>query len=96
MLKKKERGCKMGEKEIKRKCIACNSLKSRDELVKITINNKKEIKVMPDSKFFGRSAYICKNDKCLETAFKKDKIYKILKTKPAEDLKEKIRAVLEN
>ena len=51
---------------------------------------------MPDSKFFGRSAYICKNDKCLETAFKKDKIYKILKTKPAEDLKEKIRAVLEN
>ena len=66
------------KKEILRKCIACNRLKSRDQLIKITIKKTTgEIKVNPDSKFFGRSAYICKNDECVNNAFKKGKFFKI-------------------
>ena len=54
-----------------------------------------EIKVNPDSQFFGRSIYICKNEECVNNAFKKGKIFKILKIKDDDLLKEKIRAVLD-
>ena len=61
----------MDEKKIIRKCAACNALKSRDNFIKITVNKSKEIKIMPDSKFFGRSVYICKNNDCIKNIFKK-------------------------
>ena len=85
----------MDENKIIRKCAACNTEKSIKEFIKITANKSKEVKVMPDSRFFGRSAYICKNQACIEKVFKKGRIYKILKIKPDETLKEKIRTVLE-
>ena len=86
----------MEENKIIRKCAACNCLKSRNKLIRITINKNKEIRVMPDSKFFGRSLYICKSEDCVKNVFKKGRIFKILKIKPDEKLEEKIRAVLEN
>lgn len=85
----------MDETRIIRKCIACNTLKSRNDLIKITTNKLGEIKIMPDSKFAGRSVYVCKNEDCLKSAFKKGKLYKILKIKPDEIIEQKIRAVLE-
>lgn len=81
---------------IQRKCIACNILKSRTDLIKITVNNKGEFAVLPDSKFVGRSAYICKSKDCIEKAFKKDKLFRILKIRHDDGLMEKIRAVLES
>lgn len=87
----------MDETKIKRKCIACNSIKSRNELIKITKNNKtNEIKIQPDSYFMGRSTYICKNKECITKAFKKGRLYKTLKIKQDESLEEKIRTVLES
>ncbi len=86
----------MDEQNIFRKCIACNTLKSRDRLIKITINKAKEIQVMPDSKFQGRSVYICKNSECVQKALKKNRIYRILRVNPDKFPEEKIRAVLEN
>ena len=68
-----------------------------NELIKITVNKStKELRISPSSNFVGRSLYICKNFSCIDTAFKKGRIYKILKIKPDETFKEKIRAVLEN
>ncbi len=85
----------MQEDQIYRKCIACNQLTPRSQLVKITKNKTTgEIKINPDSKFFGRSAYICKNDECINNAFKKGKLFKILHISQDDTLKEKIRAVL--
>ena len=81
---------------VERKCIVCNKTKSRDDLIKITKNSNNEVRVMPDSSFFGRSAYICKSQECVCKAFKKDKLFKILKINPEESLKEKIWAVLES
>ena len=88
----------MDEEKIIRKCVACNSLKSRNELVKITVKKNdsgSEIMVNPDTKFFGRSVYICRNKACIDNAFKKGRLFKILKIKPDDSIKEKIRAVLE-
>lgn len=62
-----------------RKCISCGELKQRKDLIKVTNSNDK-IVVQPDSKTFGRSAYICKNKVCIEKAFVKNKLGKNLKT----------------
>lgn len=87
----------MKENFIKRKCIACNEIKDRNDLIKITVDkNKNVVEVMPDNLFFGRSAYVCKSCECVQKALKKDKLFKILRIKPDDILKEKIRAVLES
>lgn len=78
-----------------RKCCGCNIEENKENLIKITRSKNSEVRVMPDSKFTGRSVYICPNSECIEKAFKKGKLFKILKCKQDETLKEKIRAVLE-
>ena len=69
------------EKIQKRKCVGCGELKSRTELIKITKEHSTEdIIIEPNSKTFGRSAYLCYNQECIDMAFKKSKINKVLKT----------------
>ena len=71
---------------VERKCIGCGTVKNRDELIKITKNSADgKIIVNPNSKIFGRSAYLCYNEKCKELALKKNKLNRALKS--SEDLK---------
>ncbi len=74
-----------------RKCAGCGQLKNRDELIKITRSNADgTIIINPDNKKFGRSVYLCYNNSCIEAAFKKNKISKILKTSVPQELKGKL------
>ena len=74
-----------------RKCAGCNEKFDRKLMIKITKDHKTgEIIPNPDNLTFGRSIYVCKNQKCIEQAFKKGKFFKLLKSKPDETLKEKI------
>lgn len=83
------------KKEVLRKCIGCFETKNRDELVKITReNNSGEIFVNPNSKIFGRSVYLCYNDTCIENSLKKNKLQKFLKAALSEELKEKLRTII--
>jgi hypothetical protein len=76
---------------VERKCIGCGKLKNRDKLIKITRENASgDILINPDNKKFGRSAYLCYNNSCIEAAFKKNRISKVLKTPVPEDLKGKL------
>lgn len=69
-----------------RKCVGCGELKPVEELLKLTKNHENgKIIVNPNSKIFGRSAYLCYNQRCIENALKKSKLNRILKT--SEDLK---------
>ena len=69
-----------------RKCVGCNKLLERNQIIRITKDNKNgKIIINPDSKTFGRSAYLCYNQSCIETALKKNKLNRVLKT--SEDLK---------
>ena len=78
-----------------RKCISCNKLQDSKLMIKILKEYKsKEIIIEPSRFEFGRSAYICKNLDCINKAFKKSKIYKILKINQDKILEKKIRAVL--
>lgn len=74
-----------------RKCVGCGAIKNREELIKLTReNNSREVVINQSNKIFGRSAYLCYNKSCIESAFKKNKISKILKTPVPEDLKGKL------
>ena len=69
-----------------RKCVGCNKLLERNQLIRMTKDHKNgKIIINPDSKTFGRSAYLCYNQSCIETALKKNKLNRVLKT--SEDLK---------
>ena len=64
-----------------RKCVGCGELKTRKNLIKITKDYKDgNIVIEPDSKTFGRSAYLCYNQSCIEAALKKSKLNKVLRT----------------
>ncbi|MCD8377741.1 MAG: YlxR family protein [Candidatus Gastranaerophilales bacterium] len=71
---------------IKRKCVGCGEIKDVKELIKITRNSADgKVVVNTGLKIFGRSAYLCYNKKCIESAFKKSRLNKALKS--SEDLK---------
>lgn len=78
-----------------RKCVGCGEYKEKNEFIKITADSKSgEIFVNSLNNVYGRSCYICKDEKCINTAFKKDKIFKILKKRADNDLKKKIIVLL--
>ena len=64
--------------EIKRRCISCRQTKDRKEMIKIT-RIEDELIINPDSKKFGRSAYVCKNEECIKKMIKSKGIKRNLK-----------------
>ena len=65
---------------IDRRCVSCWQVKNRDDLIKITANHTNgEVVINPNSVTFGRSAYLCYNEACIEAAFKKNKTCKTFK-----------------
>lgn len=74
-----------------RKCVACGKLKNREDLIKITREHSTNTLVVNgNSKIFGRSAYLCYNNTCIDNAFKKNKLQKVLKTPVSQELKGKL------
>ncbi len=64
-----------------RKCVGCGELKLRENLIKITKDYKDgSVVINPNSKIFGRSAYLCYNQSCIDSALKKSRLNKMLKT----------------
>ncbi len=68
-----------------RKCVGCGEFKPRENLIRIMKTDKDGLVVNPNSKTFGRSAYLCYNQSCIELALKKSKLNKALKTNAALD-----------
>ena len=55
-----------------RKCVGCGELKPADNMIKLTKDFKSgKVVLTPDSLTFGRSAYLCYNQNCIELALKK-------------------------
>ena len=79
-----------------RKCVGCGAVKDRNDMIKITADcNSKEIYVNPNPKIYGRSAYLCYNENCINNAFKKDRISRALKKNVSDDTQKKIFSVLD-
>ena len=76
---------------VDRKCVGCGEIKNRDELIKITRENSTgDVIISHNNKTFGRSAYLCYNNACIEAALKKNRISRVLKASVPEDLKGKL------
>lgn len=76
---------------VDRKCAGCGKIKNRDEMIKITKQKAHpDLVINGDSKIFGRSVYLCYNNSCIEAAFKKNKLQKLLKTPVKPELKGKL------
>ena len=64
-----------------RKCIGCGELKNREDMIRLTKEFKTgEVIVNQNPKIFGRSAYLCYNQSCIDKALKKNRINRVLKT----------------
>ena len=64
-----------------RKCVGCGEFKPRENFIRVMKTEKGgELVINPNSKTFGRSAYLCYNQRCIELALKKSKLNKALKT----------------
>jgi hypothetical protein len=80
-----------------RRCVSCWQVKDRTEFIKITADNTTSKPVInPNSTTFGRSAYLCYNKDCIETAFKKNKLGKHLKIAIPNELKGQLLDELRN
>ena len=80
-----------------RKCIGCGEIKNRDNLIKITKEHVANTLVINgNSVVFGRSAYLCYNEVCIESVFKKNKLAKHLKASIPNELKGQLLDELRN
>lgn len=80
-----------------RRCASCWQVKDRAELLKITSSHADgKLVVKPDSLTFGRSAYLCYNESCIEAAFKKNKLGRVLKRPVPDELKGQLLNELRN
>ncbi len=69
-----------------RKCIGCNEMKDKKQLIRIVRNNEGEIRIDPVGKLPGRGAYICKNVDCFDAAVKAKRLERAFKSKIPDDI----------
>ncbi len=69
-----------------RKCIGCNEMKDKKQLVRIVRSNTGEFNVDLTGKMSGRGAYICKSQKCFDAAVKAKKLEKAFKAQIPDEI----------
>ena len=79
-----------------RKCIGCNEMKYKKELIRIVRNKEGEISIDPVGKMAGRGAYICKCLSCFDTSVKAKRLERAFKCKIPDEIYANLRATLES
>ena len=77
-----------------RKCIGCNEMKDKRQLVRIVKNSEGVINVDPTGKMPGRGAYICKDVKCFDAAVKAKRLEKSFKAPIPDEIYASLREKL--
>ena len=77
-----------------RKCISCNKIKPKENLIRIVKNKQGKINVDFEQKQDGRGAYICKNEECLNKMVKSKKLNRSFKQEIDFEVYEKLRGVI--
>lgn len=75
-----------------RKCLGCNEMKPKKELIRIVRSPEGAVNVDKTGKSPGRGCYICPDSKCLEAAIKAKRIQNALEVSVEQELFEKLRA----
>ncbi len=69
-----------------RKCIACNESKPKKELLRVVVSSTGDKSFDETGRLNGRGAYLCRNEKCIEKAFKQKKISETVKDELLKEL----------
>ena len=78
-----------------RKCIGCNEMKPKKELIRVVKNKDNVVSVDLTGKANGRGAYICPNIKCFEEAYKNKNFNRALETDITEEIYTKLKEVID-
>lgn len=82
------------KKKPTRTCMACNTQKEKQDLLRIVKSKDGIIEVDLTGKKNGRGAYICKSEECLNKIIKSKRLQKVLETEISNELYENIRNVI--
>ena len=74
-----------------RKCIGCNQMKDKRELVRIVKNKDGDISVDLTGKANGRGAYICKSEECLKKARKASRLERAFSAQISPEVYDKLQ-----
>ncbi len=69
----------MNKKIPLRKCVGCNEMKSKKEMLRVLKTAEEEVILDTTGKMNGRGAYLCKNAECLKKAIKHKGLERSLK-----------------
>lgn len=78
-----------------RKCVGCNEMKNKKELIRVVKSKEGEISLDFTGKANGRGAYVCKSMECLEKAIKTKGIERAFETKISEEIYEALKKEME-
>ena len=78
-----------------RKCIGCQEMKNKKELIRIVRNDEGEFSIDTTGKKAGRGAYICPNVECFEKARKSKGLERSFKAAVPAEVYDKLREELE-
>ncbi len=73
-----------------RKCIGCQEMKPKKELIRIVKNDQDEISLDTTGKKAGRGAYICQIDVCLKKAQKTKGLERSFKSQVPKEVYEQL------
>ncbi|WP_317367102.1 RNase P modulator RnpM [uncultured Tyzzerella sp.] len=74
-----------------RKCTGCQQMKEKKELIRVVRVDENQYYIDLTGKMSGRGAYICKDAKCFEKAFKSKGLERSFKSAIPKDIYEKLR-----
>ena len=69
----------MNKKIPLRKCVGCNEMRSKKEMLRVLKTTEEEVILDTTGKMNGRGAYLCKNAECLKKAIKHKGLERSLK-----------------
>ena len=79
-----------------RKCVGCQEMKSKREMIRILKTESEEIILDATGKKNGRGAYICPNAQCLKKAIENKGLERSFKMPVDKEVYDNLKGVFEN
>jgi len=79
-----------------RKCVGCNEMKEKQQLLRIVRDKEGNVFIDPTGKKSGRGAYICRDIKCFEAAKKCRRLEKAFDTRIPDEIYATLKEQLES
>lgn len=79
-----------------RMCNGCLEMKTKKELIRVVKDKDNNISVDLTGKMAGRGAYVCKDTKCLEAAFKAKRLNRNLSSNIDVEIYERLKEEIVN